>query len=114
MPFEPGNEYGKGRPKGALNKKTLTLKPLVEQLAQHNFDLVGYTVSLIPQMEPENQVTLLCKLFDLVFPKKTASDVTLHDAKEVLKGALIERGIDVDSLVEGGEELILDTLSEPV
>ncbi len=32
-PFEPGNEFGRGRPRGSRNKKTLILQELLEEHA---------------------------------------------------------------------------------
>ena len=53
MPFKPGHNLSKGRPKGASNKSTETIKRSISMLLENNIDTVQNDLD---EMQPRDRV----------------------------------------------------------
>ena len=72
MRFELGNKMGKGRPKGAANKSTETVKKAVAKLLESNIDAVQTDLD---QMQPRDRVNALLQFLKFHIPIQKAVEV---------------------------------------
>lgn len=73
MPFEKGNKFGNGRPKGSLNAITITTR---EILANTLLDEIGNLPEYLKSIkDPVKKIEALSKLLAFVLPKLTNSDI---------------------------------------
>ena len=72
MRFEVGNKMGKGRPKGATNKSTETVKKAVAKLLESNIDAVQTDLD---QMQPRDRVNALLQFLKFHIPIQKAVEV---------------------------------------
>src|SRR5215471_10824957 len=68
-PFEPGNKFGRGRPRGSRNKKTLLAQELLEK---HGESLMAHA---IVAARKDNQV--LRSLIPYILPRRKDSPINL-------------------------------------
>ena len=72
MSFEKGNNFGKGRPKGASNKSTEIIKRSVSNLLENNIDTVQ---SDLDEIQPRDQVSALLQFMKFVIPTQKAVEL---------------------------------------
>tara|TARA_X000001036_G_C20394286_1_gene689959 strand:+ start:83 stop:391 length:309 start_codon:yes stop_codon:yes gene_type:complete len=72
MPFEPGHNLSKGRPKGASNKSTEIVKKNVAVLLENNIQLVQDDLD---SMKPRDRVNALLQFMKFVIPTQKAIEV---------------------------------------
>ena len=72
MPFEPGHNLSKGRPKRASNKSTEIVKKNVALLLENNIQLVQQDLD---EMQPRDRVNALLQFMKFVIPTQKAIEV---------------------------------------
>jgi hypothetical protein len=93
-PFEPGNTFGKGRPRGSRNKTTKAALELINSHAES-------VMRKIFVMALQGDVTMLRALLDRIVPVRRETSVNI--------GQL--RTTTVDDLAKAYEELVKRTTS---
>ena len=75
MPFEKGNTQGKGRPKGAPNKKTSKVREAFTDLLGDNLEQLKEDFK---ELEPRDRIKLFLDLSKYVIPqlKQVDTDIT--------------------------------------
>lgn len=68
--FQPGHG---GRPKGASNKVTTSLRANVQKLLEDNFEQVTQDLK---KLSPKERADLWCKLLEFALPKLNRTEIT--------------------------------------
>ena len=63
MPFEEGNTYGKGRPKGSPNKTTQEVRDAYQMFAENNIDKFQEWIDKVAKTNPAKAMELVLSLF---------------------------------------------------
>ena len=92
MPFEPGHNLSKGRPKGASNKSTEIVKKNVAVLLENNIQLVQEDLD---QMQPRDRVNALLQFMKFVIPTQKAIEVDNRVSQEELNEDYINRLMEI-------------------
>jgi hypothetical protein len=92
MPFKEGNNMGRGRPKGASNKSTETIRRSVSMLLENNIDTVQ---SDLDEMQPRDRVNALLQFMKFVVPTQKAIEIDTKVSEEELNEAYIQRLMEV-------------------
>jgi len=92
MPFKPGHNLSKGRPKGASNKSTETIKRSLSMLLENNIDTVQ---SDLDEMQPRDRVNALLQFMKFVVPTQKAIELDTKVSEEELNEAYIQRLMEV-------------------
>jgi hypothetical protein len=92
MPFKEGNNMGRGRPKGASNKSTETIKRSISMLLENNIDTVQ---SDLDEMQPRDRVNALLQFMKFVVPTQKAIELDTKVSEEELNEAYIQRLMEV-------------------
>ena len=92
MPFKEGNNMGRGRPKGASNKSTETIKRSISMLLENNIDTVQ---SDLDEMQPRDRVNALLQFMKFVIPTQKAIEIDTKVSEEELNEAYIQRLMEV-------------------
>ena len=71
MPFEKGNNLGKGRPQGKPNKTTHEIRQMFQCLLENNINTLQDDLT---QLEPKDRVKAMLDLAKLVLPTKQEID----------------------------------------
>jgi len=79
MPFKEGNNMGRGRPKGASNKSTETIRRSVSMLLENNIDTVQ---SDLDEMQPRDRVNALLQFMKFVVPTQKAIELDNRESQE--------------------------------
>jgi hypothetical protein len=83
MPFKEGNNYGKGRPKGKLNRSTEQAKLTLARLANKGLDNITEDIDKIRETNPVKAAEIYIKLLEYVMPKLKAVDMKVDaDVKQ--------------------------------
>tara|TARA_B100000780_G_scaffold156103_1_gene109184 strand:+ start:8692 stop:9009 length:318 start_codon:yes stop_codon:yes gene_type:complete len=77
MPFEQGNNYGKGRPSGASNKSTEIVKKNIAKLLENNIQLIQEDLD---QMTPRDRVNALLQFLKFHIPTQKAVELETTQA----------------------------------
>jgi len=72
MPFEKGNTYSLGRPKGSKNKSTEIVKKSVASLLENNLENLQNDLD---QMQPRDRVNALLQFLKFHIPTQKAVEV---------------------------------------
>lgn len=75
MAFEKGNKAGKGRPKGAPNKKTAEARELFLQTLEGQVDGLADAFDKVREKSPEKYLDLFARYAQYFVPKKTEQDI---------------------------------------
>lgn len=67
--FQPGEG---GRPKGAKNKATTTLRANVQKLLEDNYEQI---VNDLQKLDPKSRADLWCKLLEYALPKLNRTEI---------------------------------------
>jgi len=92
MPFKEGNNMGRGRPKGASNKSTETIKRNISMLLENNIDTVQ---SDLDEMQPRDRVNALLQFMKFVIPTQKAVEIDTRTSQEELNEAYIQKLMDI-------------------
>ena len=92
MPFKEGNNMGRGRPKGASNKSTETIKRSISMLLENNIDIVQ---SDLDEMQPRDRVNALLQFMKFVIPTQKAVEIDTRTSQEELNEAYIQKLMDI-------------------
>ncbi|MDC0000805.1 hypothetical protein OAD81_00970 [Flavobacteriaceae bacterium] len=92
MPFKEGNNMGRGRPKGASNKSTETIKRSISMLLENNIDTVQ---SDLDEMQPRDRVNALLQFMKFVIPTQKAIEIDNRESQEEKNEAYIQRLMEV-------------------
>jgi hypothetical protein len=92
MPFKEGNNMGRGRPKGASNKSTETIKRSISMLLENNIDTVQ---SDLDEMQPRDRVNALLQFMKFVIPTPRAVEIDTRTSQEELNEAYIQKLMDI-------------------
>ena len=88
MPFKPGHNLSKGRPKGASNKSTEIVKKNVAILLENNIQLVQQDLD---EMQPRDRVNALLQFMKFVVPTQKAVEVDNRISDEDKNQAYIQK-----------------------
>ena len=92
MPFKEGNNMGRGRPKGASNKSTETIRRSISMLLENNIDTVQ---SDLDEMQPRDRVNALLQFMKFVIPTQKAIELDNRESQEEKNEAYIQMLMDV-------------------
>ena len=76
MPFEKGNQLGKGRPAGGLNRSTEQAKLTIARLANRGLDNISEDLEKIRKEDPLEAAKLYLKLLEYIVPKKAQMEIS--------------------------------------
>ena len=88
MPFKPGHNLSKGRPKGASNKSTEIVKKNVAVLLENNIQLVQEDLD---QMQPRDRVNALLQFMKFLIPTQKAVEVENRISQEEINEDYINK-----------------------
>ena len=92
MPFKEGNNMGRGRPKGASNKSTETIKRSISMLLENNIDTVP---SDLDEMQPRDRVNALLQFMKFVIPTQKAIELDNRESQEEKNEAYIQKLMEI-------------------
>ena len=92
MPFKEGNNMGRGRPKGASNKSTETIKRSISMLLENNIDTVQ---SDLDEMQPSDRVNALLQFMKFVIPTQKAIELDNRESQEEKNEAYIQKLMEI-------------------
>ena len=92
MPFKPGHNLSKGRPKGASNKSTETIKRSISMLLENNIDTVQNDLD---EMQPRDRVNALLQFMKFVIPTQKAIELENRERQEEKNEAYIQRFMEI-------------------
>jgi hypothetical protein len=75
MPFEKGNQLGKGRPPGGLNRSTEQAKLTIARLANRGLDNISEDLEKIRERDPLEAAKLYLRLLEYIVPKKASVEM---------------------------------------
>ncbi len=76
MPFQKGNQLGKGRPAGQLNRSTEQAKLTIARLANRGLDNISEDLEKIRKEDPLEAAKLYLKLLEYIVPKKAQMEIS--------------------------------------
>ena len=76
MPFVKGNQLGKGRPAGAINRSTEQAKLTIARLANRGLDNISEDLEKIRKQDPLEAAKLYLKLLEYIVPKKAQMEIS--------------------------------------
>tara|TARA_B100001059_G_scaffold86666_1_gene84844 strand:- start:1188 stop:1490 length:303 start_codon:yes stop_codon:yes gene_type:complete len=88
MPFKPGHNLSKGRPKGASNKSTEIVKKNVAILLENNIQLVQEDLD---SMKPRDRVNALLQFMKFLIPTQKAVEVENRISQEEINEDYINK-----------------------
>ena len=92
MPFKPGHNLSKGRPKGASNKSTETIKRSISILLENNIAAVQ---SDLDEMQPRDRLNALLQFMKFLVPTQKAIELDNRESQEEKNEAYIQMLMDV-------------------
>jgi hypothetical protein len=93
MPFKEGNNLGKGRPKGASNKRTETIKQTIAEIvaAFSKDDLIKD----LHEMSPSRRVAALQDYCKYLIPSMKEVELDTRSSQEELNEAYIQKLMEI-------------------
>ena len=88
MPFKPGHNLSKGRPKGSSNMSTEIVKKNVALLLENNIQLVQQDLD---RMQPRDRVNALLQFMKFLIPTQKAIEVDNGISDEDKNEAYIQK-----------------------
>ena len=92
MPFKPGHNLSKGRPKGASNKSTETIKRSISMLLENNINTVQ---SDLDKMQPRDRVNALLQFMKFVIPTQKAIELDNRESEEEKNESYIQKLMEI-------------------
>lgn len=74
--FEKGNQLGKGRPPGAINRSTEQAKLTIARLANKGLDNISEDLEKIRKTDPIEAAKIYLKLLEYIVPKKAQMELS--------------------------------------
>lgn len=81
MAFEKGNQFGKGRPKGAANKATADVRACIALIAERNIEAFGEWLDAVE--DPAKRAELFLRMLEYHIPKLGRTEHTGKDGAEL-------------------------------
>jgi hypothetical protein len=78
MPFQKGNNLGKGRPQGKMNRSTEQAKLTLARLANKGLDNITEDIDKIRKDNPVKAAEIYIKLLEYVLPKLKSVDMKVE------------------------------------
>jgi len=75
MPFVKGNQLGKGRPPGQLNRSTEQAKLAIARIANGGLDVLREDLERIRKTDPIEAAKLYLRLLEYIVPKKSSIEM---------------------------------------
>jgi arginine utilization protein RocB len=75
MAFQKGNQLGKGRPPGALNRSTEQMKLTIARAVNNTLDTITKDLEEIKKKDPEKAIELALKLMEYTMPKLSRTEM---------------------------------------
>lgn len=75
MAFEKGNQLGKGRPKGALNRSTEEMKLTLARATNNVLSTLNKDLEDIKKKDPARAIELAMKLMEFTLPKLSRTEM---------------------------------------
>lgn len=75
MGFQVGNTYGKGRPKGALNRSTEEMKLTIARATNKALNNLPAVMDRLSQEDPKEAIELALKLLEFNLPKLSRTEM---------------------------------------
>ena len=88
MPFKPGHNLSKGRPKGSYNMSTEIVKKNVALLLENNIQLVQQDLD---RMQPRDRVNALLQFMKFLIPTQNAIEVDNRISQEEMNENYINK-----------------------
>ena len=88
MPFKPGHNLSKGRPKGSYNMSTEIVKKNVALLLENNIQLVQQDLD---RMQPRDRVNALLQFMKFLIPTQKAIEVDNRISQEEMNENYINK-----------------------
>ena len=88
MPFKPGHNLSKGRPKGSSNMSTEIVKKNVALLLENNIQIVQEDLD---QMQPRDGVNALLQFMKFLIPTQKAIEVDNRISQEEMNENYINK-----------------------
>jgi hypothetical protein len=88
MPFKPGHNLSKGRPKGSSNMSTEIVKKNVALLLENNIQLVRQDLD---RMQPRDRVNALLQFMKFLIPTQKAIEVDNRISQEEMNENYINK-----------------------
>lgn len=79
MPFQKGNKYGRGKPKGAKNKKTRIVENLMDSLVDDGADRFK---KVINDSDDKEFIKIYMELLEYSLPKYARREYESHKEQE--------------------------------
>ena len=92
MPFKPGHNLFKGRPKGASDKSTETINRGISMLLENNINTVQNDLD---EMHPRDRVNTLLQFMKFVIPTQKAVELDTRTSQERLNKTYIRKLMDI-------------------
>lgn len=73
--FEVGNQFGKGRPPGKLNRSTEQAKLTIARVANQGLNNISEDLEKIRKTNPVEAAKIYLKLLEYIVPKKQQIDL---------------------------------------
>ena len=75
MAFQKGNQLGKGRPKGAVNRSTEMMKLTIARAVDNTLNTLSADLEKIRKDDPERAIELALKLMEFTLPKLSRTEL---------------------------------------
>ena len=83
MPFEKGNNLGKGRPKGKSNKVTEETREKYKAFVEGNIDNLQTWMDKVAHRDPAAALDFMLKFSEYFIPKLQRTELTGEDGEEI-------------------------------
>lgn len=90
MPFQPGNNYGQGRPKGAENKETKKIRESISAILGGGLEDFNRVMGELQTTNPVKFVETYIKLLEYSVPKLRAVESTVEFGNETVSKIVVE------------------------
>ena len=78
MPFQTGNKFGTGRPKGSLNKLTQDSRQALASVLSGEIEKIG---EYLDALNPEKRIDAISKLLPYFLPRLTSGDLMIESTE---------------------------------
>ena len=82
MPFQPGNNLGQGRPKGAVNKDNKPIKDAIHAIVEGNLPDFARVLGEMQETNPVKYTENIRALMEYTIPKMRSIDTTFDIAED--------------------------------
>lgn len=97
MPFEEGNNLGKGRPKGSKNERTEKINALIDKMLD---ECEGTILDDLRGLEAKERLDIVCKLLEYKIPKLQRTTVQGDKEADAIKLTVDFKNATTDDLTK--------------